>query len=232
MDFNLGSSVIESIAQPFSTNCYTFSAMKGDRVKIQMSEIDEAIGPFMEIYEPDGKMMAFADSDGCKHRAAQLNLLLSKTGVYRVQCRDRGDAVGRYAISMIMIPDRTSSSRDPDIGHVKPWERKDGTIDNPGDFDAATFNGKAGTRVVIRMDEVDASLEPYLQLYDPKGRCMASAKSSSPYRIAILEADLSENGTYTILCQDRFINTGRYLLIMDQSSPSAVNAPAAVATLP
>ncbi|HBA84627.1 MAG TPA: hypothetical protein DCZ95_11080 [Verrucomicrobia bacterium] len=210
-----GTPVLGAFKTTHSSNSYTFSAMKGDRIKIQMTRLDEVLGPFMQIYAPGGEQNAYADSDCCHYRAAQFNLVATTSGVFRVVCRDRKNAVGSYSLSMIRISGQAASI-EPERGLLDPWDKKTGSIEQPGDFDAVVFMGEEGAHVTIRMDEIDPPLNPFMQLYDSEAACIAVAECRPPHRVVLMKVKLPKSGVYTLLCQDRYVSTGRYTLMMEK----------------
>ncbi len=208
-----GQTLAATLRQPGATNAFAFSARAGERVKIRMMEIDPWISPKLRLLDSTGCCVAYADSC-CEYRGAQINMRLPRAGRYTIVCRDRGAAVGRYSISMLRIPSLQLADDDGDIGEISVGEKRPGNINQPGDLDAAVFTGRGGDHLLIRMEETDVSVGPYLQLYDSRGADLASADCPAPYALAEIDARLPHDDTYTIVCQDRYVNTGRYSLVI------------------
>lgn len=205
-----GETVAGAITTPQEQCRYTLAARGGERVKIRLSQVDPTLQPCLKLTDPAGKFFASADSKGGKDRAAHMNVVLPRAGAYELICRDRQAGTGRFAVAVLFLDGRPLSARDAEIGGMKMNERQTGVIDHPGDMDAVFFEGRQGDQLHVRMAELDAALNPSIQLYDAGGACLASSDSPPPYQQAEIQLVLPADGRYTLLCQDRYINTGRY----------------------
>ncbi|MFH0878650.1 MAG: hypothetical protein V2A34_02955 [Lentisphaerota bacterium] len=207
-----GESVAGQISITVTSNVYTFLGRAGDRVKIRMTEIDPEIGPYIKLYNPQGKCFAYADSDCCQYRAAQINVALRKDGVHTIICKDRESATGKFNVCMVCLPGCALSTADSDFGDLGVGQTVAGSIDQAGDLDIAFFVAEPGDRILIRMSRLDKALDPSVQLYAPDGQCLSSSDKRNPQGVCELDTKIQKSGTYTIVCQDRYVNTGQYTL--------------------
>lgn len=206
-----GETVADCVATPRATNTYAFEAGGGERVKIRMTEVDPVIAPYLRLFNPLGKCFAYADSDCCAYRAAQINLPLPMAGRYTIACSDRNGFTGRYTVAMARLTDALLCEADRDIGPVRQGQEIGGVISRPGDLDVAVLTARAGDRAQIRMTGKDATLSPGLQLYAPDGACLAMS-DGRPSKAAEITAVFQTSGAFVVLCQDHYVQTGRYSL--------------------
>jgi len=132
---------------------------------------------------------------------------------------------GDYGLSLVLMPDGTTSPQDSDGGDIASGETKSGTISPAGDTDICAFYGQAGQGVVIEMGEISTAIEPFIQLYEPNGAKVAEDYSS--YRARIENYQLQKTGVYTIVASDgdTVVETGDYglsLVLMPPSNPSGL----------
>jgi catechol 2,3-dioxygenase-like lactoylglutathione lyase family enzyme len=121
---------------------------------------------------------------------------------------------GEYGLSLVLMPDATTSSQEPDGGCIASGETKSGTIFPAGDIDSYTFYGQAGQGVVIEMADISGALYPRLQLFGPNGVLVAEDADSwiFHYRVVRIENyQLKKTGIYTIVASNCVgVVTGKY----------------------
>jgi hypothetical protein len=106
-----------------------------------------------------------------------------------------------------------------DMGKISPAETRNGSITNPSQTDAYTFNGTIGQTVVINMSREGGNLTPMIDLYAPDGILETSANCGDDSygcrccNITIDNYKLLQSGLYTIVARDYGGNTpGDYSL--------------------
>jgi len=120
-------------------------------------------------------------------------------------------------------------STDTDLGLIISGETKSGTINVPGDLDAALFSAVSGDVVRVTMSEVDSDVNPIIELYDPSGTNLQIG--ADPFQqTAVITNTLATNGVFTVICkdaEDRKQNI-HYTLTMEflPGSPSLYSMPA------
>ena len=197
-----------------SSNLYVFQGRAGDRIKVRMLETDPPVGPFLKLLDPSGKCFAYADSDCCQYRLAQLYVTLRKEGSYTIICKDRAEATGRYTVSMVCLPGCPLSTNDTDLGYMGWGQTMTGDIEAPGDLDVAYFEAQPGDHAALRMESADARLEPCLQLFGPDGKCLAAGANQAPRNVCEIDVVLASGGLHSVVCQDRLSRTGIYTLTL------------------
>ena len=96
---------------------------------------------------------------------------------------------------------------------------KAASISSPGEVDSYTFSGNTGDFIVVRIAKTGGDLWPRITLYDPSGKEMKRAYSSTMTEIS---SPLTAPGTYKMLVDDgyRGTYTGDYgLLVQRMNDP-------------
>jgi RHS repeat-associated protein len=209
---NFGESVTDAIDISTEFDAFTFTGAVGDRVVVRMNEDDLFLNPTLELYAPDGSLVT-EDTDDTT--AVLDSILLDQAGIYTLLASDDGgNNTGAYSLSI-------QSSNNP--GGTRPinfGESVTDAIDISTEFDAFTFTGAVGDRVVVRMNEDDLFLNPTLELYAPDGSLVTEDTDDTT---AVLDSILLDQaGTYTLLASDDGGNsTGAYsLFVQSTNNPS------------
>ena len=177
-----------------ATDVYSFEAVAGDVVWIRMTEETSELEPRLELYDPDGRFVT--GSSGNNESAEILDHALAMTGRYTIHAFDSGDNdTGDYCLHV----QRTTEPGNAALLEEGPVQCD--TLDSTAEIDAWTFEAEAGDIVWIRMQEVDAQLEPRLRLYRPDGTLLATG-ASNDVTSDILDRTLPDPGTYTLLATD------------------------------
>ena len=196
-------------------------------VQVRMGQQDIALVPYIQIYDPNGNLVS-TNSPPPMDYCAEITATLTNVGIYTVVCNDYYNGIGQYAISMIKIPE-TLWATDTDLGVIVSGETKTGTINVPGDLDAAFFSARSNDVALITMTEVDSDVNPVIELYDPQGLHLATG--IDPLKIsAVISNTLATNGTFTVICKDahdRKQNIHYNLTMSFVAGPSLSNMPAA-----
>jgi hypothetical protein len=200
---------VGSIAYAGQTDNYTFYGVVNQTVIIQMSTQSDSLDPQIRLYAPNGSEEANASGEvsaGVFTPALIRNHPLQQTGIYTIVAMDtKGNDIGNYSLSLLLIPGPTTSSQDPDGGDIASAETKTGTINPYADTDAWIFYGAVNQTVIIQMSTQSDSLDPQIRLYAPNGseEANASGEVSSMYAPALIRNHpLQQTGIYTIVAMD------------------------------
>jgi len=226
-DINSGEYLWGTINVGADLDVATIAVSNRCTVQVRMGQDNIALVPTIQIYAPDGTLVT-TNTPPPPDYCAEVTATLTNVGIYTVVCNDYFNSIGRYAVSMIKIPG-TLWATDTDLGVIISGETKTGTINVPGDLDAAIFSAVSNDRVRIAMSEVDSEVNPVIELFDPSGTRLATG--TDPLRITALITNIvTTSGVFTVICkdaQDRKQNI-HYALTMEflPGSPSLFSMPA------
>lgn len=227
-DINSGEYLYGTIDVGADLDAATIAVSNRCTVQVRMGQDDIALVPSIKIYDPYGKLVTTnlpPPLDYC----AEATVTLTNIGIYTVVCNDYENGIGKYAISMVQIPG-TLWSTDTDLGVIISGETKTGTINVPGDLDAAIFSAVSGDVVQVTMAEVDSDVNPVIELYDPSGNRLATGIDMLK-KSAVITNTLATNGVFTVVCKDAFDRKKniKYNLTMNfmPGSPSLFSMPMA-----
>ncbi len=201
----------------------TFAVSNNCTVIIRMGQKEPHLVPNIQLYDPTG---VFVTNAFPPEYRAEVSAYLTGTGIYTVVCNDQLNSVGSYAVSMVQIPGELGSS-DLDLGTIIAGETLSGTINQPGDMDVAFFSVVTGDVVKLTMTEVDTSINPVMELYNPSGTLLETGTDTFQQE-AIITNTTTTNGTFTVICkdaEDRY-NVSYTLSLSLLSGPSTSNFPA------
>lgn len=78
---------------------FTFDGKSGDKISVVMNAIGGDIDPFVDLYDPQGKLIGEDDNGGGKDNALLKGLVLPADGTYRLVAKNkRGGAGGKYSL--------------------------------------------------------------------------------------------------------------------------------------
>lgn len=167
-------------------------------VQIRMGQDDVSLVPDIQLYDPTGQIVT---NDYPPEYRAEVTATLTGTGMYTVALNDFFNGDGQYAVSMIKIGDITLSTNDTDVGLIVSGETIGGTINAPGDLDAAFFSASSGDVVRLTMNEVESDVNPVIELFNPSGALLQ--RGTDLFQItAVISNALVTNGYFTVICKD------------------------------
>ncbi len=200
-------------------------------MQIRMGQKDYPLVPNIQIYDPNGTPVT---NDFPTDYRSEITATLTNLGIYTVVCSDKFNAKGQYALTMVQVPGAIAGS-DADFGAIISGERRQGTINQPGDLDLAMFNAVSGDVVRITMSkEAGVDLNPVLEFYDPAGVQLARTTDVFETSAVITNYTIMSNGFYSVICKDKEDRSDVvYTLEMDfmPGSPSIANLPSAPTTI-
>jgi hypothetical protein len=186
-------------------DAFTFQGNFGDRVLIDAVATGGAgFNTFIALYPPNGgPVVTYTSGD-------RLEYQLNATGLWTILIQDSGDdTAGSYSLSMLnLVAGPLQSGPDADGGAIASNQIKTGQFQQGVDFDAFTFSGTAGQRVVILgLATGGGSHNTTLALYPPGGGPAEAATNGGD----AIDWQLLGSGTYTVVVEDYGNdNTGAY----------------------
>jgi hypothetical protein len=183
-------------------DAFTFTGNIGDHVILAALSTAGNLNTNITLYPPGaGASISTGGND-------RLDATLTASGTWTVVVEDLQDLqTGLYSLSLLNLSGPLSSGSDPDTGVITSKQIVNGTTNVVGDFDAYTFHGTIGDRVILLAVATGGpSYTPYIYLYPPGGGTFVNLGGSIDYQ-------LTATGTYTVVVQDQsMLNTGTYAL--------------------
>ncbi len=186
-------------------DAYRFTGTFGQRVVIGALTTSGTLNTIIGVYPPTGPAVVYTSADRAEYQ-------LLATGTFTIVIEDVGlDETGAYTLAYTNIttgPHTTAG--DLDGGAIASAEIKTGQMNGVVDFDAFTFTGGAGDRVLIGGLATSGSLNTTFYLYPPTGGPAENSTTADR-----LDHQLLSSGTYTVVMEDFGLdNTGTYSLTM------------------
>lgn len=187
----------------------TFHGEAGDSVRMRLRSHTKAFDPQIQVYDPSFALLASNWCDGksgisATYCTVALDIApLPQTGTYTILLSDVGvNEVGVYVLQLErFLPELPA----PGIPNGQTLVE---TISPSTDFDHLTFEGNAGSIVVIQLQGLTKGLDPQLELVDPSGAVIAAPWCNGKSGISAttcsltLQEILAQTGTYTVILSD------------------------------
>jgi FlgD Ig-like domain len=196
-----------TISGPGDFDVFTFQGQFGDRVLIDaIATAGASFNTVIALYPPNGGAnLTYTAGD-------RLDVQLTSSGTWSVLIEDNGnDTPGSYQMSFLNVTTGPlKGGGDNDGGAITSDEIRNGQFQQPVDFDAYTFNGAAGQRVVFTAIATGGGLQnTNMTLYPPGGGTYETTTSSGD----VVDWQLLQTGTYTLVVEDYGDdNAGAYTL--------------------
>lgn len=202
-------------------DAFTFSGVAGNRVLIDaVATSGPSFNTTLFLYPPSGgaaEVITYSN-DG-------IDAQLAATGTYTVVVADYASThTGGYSMTYLNLSaGPLTSGGDPDGGPITSAQVKSGGFQVAPDFDAYTFTGTAGNRILITTMPTGGTSTPLVSLYPPGGGPAVIGSSGSNRN----DYQLLQSGTYTIVINDNGLNdTGTYDLSLLNITAGPRTAPA------
>lgn len=203
----VGSPVRGDISRSGTICSYYFDGRAGEVVTIRMNRLSSSLDPYLDLYTPQGSRAVSDDDGGGNGNSLIANYTLPSTGRYRIAARGYS-GTGSFDLSL-----SGGSGGSGCGGAIQFGQTVNARISSPGQQCKFTFSGASKAVVNIVMEKVSSGLDPYLELYDPGGRRVATDDDSAGnYNSAISNYVLGSSGVYTIVAKSYGNQTGDFRL--------------------
>ncbi len=188
-------------------DCFTFSGTNGQRVIMDAVTTAGSLNTTILLYAPaGGTWLTYTFAD-------RLEAQLNATGTWIIVIYDNGnDTAGSYSLSFMNVTGGPlENGSDTDGETILSNDIKTGQFQQGVDFDAFTFTGTAGHRMLFTALATGAGTHnPNISIYPPGGGNAEASTSND-----LVDLQLAQTGTYTIVVED-FNNddTGTYTISM------------------
>jgi hypothetical protein len=178
-----------------SRHHWLFDGKAGDFVTISMDAVATGLDVYLEVYTPNGELVASDDDSGGDSNAAIFELELTDTGPYRVVARGYNDEqAGAYELVLELVELTIQGTLTPDLPVTASLE--------PGQRHNWLFEGQEGEIVSISMTGIEEGLDAFLELYAPGGEQVTTDDDSGgESNAAILDFELPVSGTYRVIAR-------------------------------
>jgi hypothetical protein len=149
---------------------------------------------------------------------------LTSTGTWTIEITDFELAeTGTYVLSLLELGGTLTNADDPDGGPIASNTTIDGSTQSICDFDAYTFTGGIGERVLVAaLATAGASFNTTISIYPPGGGAAEATTGGDR-----LDHQLLASGTYTIVVEDAGDDhTGGYTLSLLELTAGPLTTPA------
>lgn len=204
-----GDSISASFADEITTHLYAFYGTAGDSVSISMTQEDDALDPFIVLFDSEGAVLDYDDDSGEIDFSASLeNIRLNNDGIYFVMATSvlfvdaiETDTADELAYTLTISGQTTPENiEDADVISLDIVTLAIGNSiagESAEDTPLALFylEANAGDSVTISLE--DADYFTLLMVFAPDGsRLVADA--------SLAELDLEEDGIYMIIATEQF----------------------------
>jgi hypothetical protein len=187
-------------------DAFTFTGVAGQRVLF--GALEGTASPFnvtLTLYPPGGGGVEASTSGGNK-----IDVQLAATGTYTVVVEDvADDDTGSYTVSHLNVTGGPLTfGSDLDGGAIGSATQATGTMNGVIDWDAFTFTGSVGDRVVVVALTTSGTMNTSVALYPPNGGPAQINTAADRW-----EFQLTQSGTHTLVIEDQNLGeTGTYAL--------------------
>lgn len=189
-----GTTVAGTLAGPTFTETWTFSGTTGQAVLIGAVATSGSVNTNIVLKAPGGTIVVNTSADRAEFQ-------LTANGTYTIEISDVGlNDAGNYAIGFLNITaGPLTSAGDLNGGPIVSSDVVSGTASGPSDFDAYTFSGTVGQRILVSgIATAGASYNTNIVLYPPGGGTQVTQTFAGDQ----LDFQLTATGTWTIVMED------------------------------
>ncbi len=221
---NLGDTVRGNIVVPGQVDIYVYTGEAGSAISLSVMADGSEFDPVIEVYGPDGSLVAFDDDGGDGYNAMLDTFVLPATGQYRIEVRGyRLRSTGAYVLTLT----QATPPPTPVVGGGQIAIGESVRGDLPvGQRDTWTFYGEAGQIVTIAMTAEDTDLDTYLELRGPDGSTLAEDDDGGSGLNSLIEGFvLPVTGMYTIIARSYGDSSGGVYTLDLIGAEGAVSVP-------
>jgi hypothetical protein len=196
-----GSTVPALVADDRVTDTHLFEGRAGDVITARANrEPGSPLSLILELYEPDGTLVARTDALGTDEAVID-TYTLPVNGTYRLTTTRfnsvNGKTAGRLNLSINGSPAELKTR-----GRLTPGQRGIGRLDDNTPADRWTYTGKAGDVIGIVARATAGDLDTVLTVLDPKGATIAvndDPRAGQTTDSEIIGVRLPVDGVYTVI---------------------------------
>ncbi len=224
---------IEATLSEGATDEYIFQSPGQETLSATMTTTAPGLDPVLELYGPDGALIAFSDdTQPGVLDAALVNAPLQTEGTYTLVARSFGNrGSGSYTLTATRL---TVFTPVEEVLEIAIGDVVSGEIAVAGEVDRYTFQGAQGQVVSIALDRTDdsAPLDPLVELFGPDGTSLAASDDDGGNLNSLISGfTLPVDGVYTIAARSWGNQyTGPYMLSLTEGA--AAPPPAAPLGVP
>jgi len=186
---------------------FRFAGLPNDKIIILSVRTAGAANPCIELYGPDGVLIASA-CDFFNSGTNRIDASLQKAGTHTILVLARGNgATGTYNLTLERISPLTRFGTALKYGQTLSGQ----TIDLVGDLKFFVFSGTKDSRISLQAVRTAGTANPCVELYKPDGVLVSSACDFFNSGTNRIDSTLTQDGTHTLLVEARgFVATGTY----------------------
>jgi hypothetical protein len=114
---------------------YSFAGLTGDKVTIEMNALQGNLDPFLNLYDPQGRLIGEDDNGGGKDNARLSGIVLASDGVYKVVAANkRANASGKFSL-IVMEEQRLGTIYYDGASHEEAYQ-----LSQPWDHTEITYS--------------------------------------------------------------------------------------------
>ena len=175
----------DSINLAAEEDCFTFSGVTGDRIRVSAVKISGTLSVFRTIFNPDGSIL-------CSSITNPLDCTLTTTGTHTISIMDfSGTGIGAYGLYAQRLNNPVGCTV---LLHGNP--PLSGSISVAGEEDCYTFGGTTGDRVRVSAVKTSGALTPMRQILNPDGSVLCGSITNP------VDCTLITSGMHTVLIYD------------------------------
>ncbi len=184
---------------PGDLDVYTFSAITGDAVTINLARTTQFYKPEVDIFAPNGALVYDGPATGIEGYDLLLNTF-TQNGTYTVVVKSSDAASpGGYNLSYVKVS--ATHTLTPDEGQLTSGVTKFGTIFE-GDVDVYLFQATVGSAVTLNLSRTTAFYSPEVDIFAPNGALVYDGPVDGAVSFDILLNSFTQTGTYTVVVKD------------------------------
>jgi hypothetical protein len=223
--------VLGVVTRPGDVTRYIIDALTGDRLTIGVTlPPDSTLRPQMEVYDPDGLLVALTDvvSSAAGGDLLVTALPVSLDGPVQVLIWGEGETIGGYVIAF----GRGTTRQEVRRGMATDNQPYNAVIPKRGLRDSWSLFLNAGDEITAAVSPADLTFDPVLTLTGPTGQVIVTDDSGGGGKNAqIASVVVPETGLYHLQVADSTgLNSGAYTLIWRfiRRTPTAIPPPPTV----
>lgn len=220
-----------ALANTYEVDSYTFSALAGDQIRLQLLTQTAGIDAMAVLRDPEGKVVTSTSCaghywwGGAIPCSSAFNQTIATSGTYTLNFSDSGaNNAGNYELDLERYPPMNNW-----VGFAYGSPYVD-TLGHATDMDFLAFQGQAGTGAKLTIGSNSGAIDPYVEIWDPSGASFRTLSCVGTGCTASLDFDFTMTGVYKVSVNDIGLNgVGNYSLGMNcLYGACSIGAPAPV----